>query len=114
MPTVTFVSKLQGARFDRLHQSQAYFERLRREIIDPALHAQTRANLEMNMALAEIGVPVDKRDVRMFVDEGYIFYEDEEMEWSNADGKAVQRSPESKAEWLVKHPKPAVPAAPSA
>ena len=54
------------------------------------------------MALAEIGVKVDGRDVRMSIETNEIFFEDEDWMWSDRDNKPVPRPAESRQAWVEK------------
>lgn len=105
MPTLKFATPAQANRFAALQAQQAYFTRVVKEIAAPIIDGHKRANLAMDTALSEIGVPTDTRDVRLLVETGEIFYEDEDWVWSDKDGKAVERDAESKAAWVAKRAK---------
>lgn len=104
MPIVKFVSKTQSRRFQALQRRQAYMESVINEVVKPLLEKHRRANLEMDSALAEIGIPLDGRDVRLDVRNDAIFFEDEGFMWSEKEECPIPRPEESKAAWAKKFP----------
>jgi hypothetical protein len=110
MPAVQFISPLQQLRFRRLHETQSFYMRAVEEIAKPLALASQNAHREMDMALAEIGVPVDGRDVRMSIESQEIFFEDVDWLWSEKEAKAVPRPDEMKAAWLAKFQRGVKPA----